>query len=55
VDIRLELRPSDKSLVKGLVPVACQFGMDSTRVLRDGGAGFMRLQVLKSAECWHHF
>jgi hypothetical protein len=31
---------SDKSLVKGLVPVACRFRTGLTMVLRNPGAGF---------------
>jgi hypothetical protein len=53
VDTRSKRRPSDKSLVKGLVPVARQSGSNSTQVIRDRGAGFVGLQVLKSAERGH--
>lgn len=50
-DIRSVHRPSDKSLSKGLVPVACQFRKGLTGVLRNPGAGSAWPQVRKSAEC----
>jgi hypothetical protein len=50
---QISARPSDKSLSKGLVPVACQFRVELTGVLRNLGAGFAWPKVLKSAERGH--
>jgi hypothetical protein len=50
VKIRSKRRPSNKSLVKGLVPVACQSGIDLKGVLRNPGAGVAWPKVLKPAQ-----